>query len=426
MIITVPDSIKQFAKKYLSKLGNNKSELLPLYVAGFLLGVGKRTYTTLGSTIFLEQRHKTAVSKFFRRKTFNSREILDDVLKKIIFEELKLHGMSGEWVLLIDGTCTRRGGFTKIGNAIQYKEKKQSIKGRSTKAHTFVMGELISPHGRRYPVRFSFYTKDYCKEKNIPYKTQNDIAMEIVDLFRQFLPPVVQLVVIADSYFDSKKMFECTDRKNTVFITSTDRDRTHKLRYGTEKLHERAKDMKKPRTFILTKGDEPYTRKQCRFSHPEMKGKIKQRYSVTGEALNVSGIGKCRVVYSWKKKSGKNNSGQSLRVILCSNTSWSDEKVAEFYALRWQIEIFFRELKSDLGLNDFCGQDFESFERYVDVCLLSFVFLEWHRAMKIEATHSRKEKSQLTIIRTRGLKSLIRQEAVQETFRALERLKLVA
>jgi len=426
MVVRVPESIKQFAKKYLSNLGNSKSELLPLYMAGFLLGVGKRTYTTLGSTVFLEQRHKTAVSKFFRRKTFNSGKIIGDALRKTILEELKLSGMKQEWILLIDGTCTRRGGFTKIGNAIKYREKNNSGRGRSTKAHTFVMGVLFSPHGKRYPVRFSFYTKEYCKNKNIPYKTQNDIAIEIIELFRRILPSAAKLVVIADSYFDSKKIFGYIDRSNTIFITSADRDRTSKHRYGTEKLHERTKNMKRLRTFVLTKGGEPYTQEQCRFSHPEMRGKIKQKYRITGEALNVSGVGKCRVVYSWKKKSDRRKSGESLRVILCSDPSWPDEKVTEFYAMRWQIEIFFRELKSDMGLSDFCGQDFESFERYIDICLLSFLFLEWHRSMKIVASRSRREKSQLKILRTRGMKILIRHEATRQTFLEVKRLKLVA
>ena len=34
------------------------------------------------------------------------------------------------------------------------------------------------------------------------------------------------------------------------------------------------------------------------------------------------------------------------------------------YALRWQIEVFFRELKSDMGLEDDSGGDFRAYERF--------------------------------------------------------------
>jgi len=111
---------------------------------------------------------------------------------------------------------------------------------------------------------------------------------------------------------------------------------------------------------------------------------------------------------------------------MCSDPSWPDEKGAEFYALRWQIEIFFRERKSDLGLCDFTGQDFESYERYVDVCLMAFLFLEWFRASRMKIARTRKEIGRWKVARTRGLKILVRQEALSESFRLIRTQKLVA
>ena len=44
------------------------------------------------------------------------------------------------WSLGIDGVSTRRGGFTRIASALKFKAKNCNQKGRSSKAHTFVMG----------------------------------------------------------------------------------------------------------------------------------------------------------------------------------------------------------------------------------------------------------------------------------------------
>ena len=56
------------------------------------------------------------------------------------------------WVFILDGTATKRGSYTKIENALQYREKSTKSKGKSTKAHTFLMGLLITDTGARIPV----------------------------------------------------------------------------------------------------------------------------------------------------------------------------------------------------------------------------------------------------------------------------------
>jgi len=424
MLFKVPNSIKLFIEIYAGKLGNEKSRLIPLYMAGILFSPGKRTMTSLGSSILSDQRHKTAVCKFFRRKTFCSRDILLRILKRLISEELKTYGPAGEWVLIIDGTCTRRGSFTKIANAVQYKTKDSSNKGVSTKAHTFVMGILVSPRGIRYPLRSSYYTKEYCKENRVALKTQNEIAAELYREFRKFLPYRVNMVVLADSFFDSKTMFQAIDRSNTVYLTPADRDRNCNLRYGTEKLHERGKKRKNLTTLTVQEGLEPRTSGQRRFARTDRVGKSENVYRITGETLEIPGAGLCRVVYSWKKKPRTRE--YSYRVLLCSDPSWSNEKIAEFYALRWQVEMFFRELKSELGIGDFSGQDFEAFERFVDVCLLAFMFLEWHRVELAAKTRSLKEKGRLKVIRTRGMIAKIREDENKLLLMEAKRLNLVA
>jgi len=308
----------------------------------------------------------------------------------------------------------------KIENAQQYRKKKKSSKGKSTKAHTFLMGLLLTPIGFRIPfLRYTYYTKSYCRKHKIKFKKQTELAILMIRELLTYLPDKITPVVVADNYFDTKEIFAfCKDEENNVvFITRANKARTYVNAKGSRKLYHKGKHGKSQKDFkkfISIRGEEIWTAKHCRYSSHGMKKKQKHVYRVAGETLDVSDLGDTRVVFSWKKKMNKENK-ESFVVLLCSDISFPDEKIVELYSLRWQIEIYFRELKSDLGMADFAGRDFKAFERFIDLCLISYTFLEWYRFKKIKSTKSRKEKSSIEQMRTRGLQNLLRKEATKES-----------
>ena len=57
--------------------------------------------------------------------------------------------------------------------------------------------------------------------------------------------------------------------------------------------------------------------------------------------------------------------------------------VVELYSLRWQIELFFKELKSILGFHQYQFQSFDSVEGWVSVVLTTFLYLEWYRVQQM-------------------------------------------
>lgn len=423
MLIKAPELIKRFSEIFLSGLPNNKGDQLADYISGILSAPGKKTLTVLGSIMIGNTRHKTVVSKFFRRNGFKSSEILYNCAKQMIRDTLKSDKIIGDLVLLIDGTSTRRGGFTKIANALQYREKNPSAKGVSTKAHTFVIGLLIIPVvGIRIPFRLSYYTKEYCKNKKINYKKQSELAVELISMVRKIIPWNKKLIVVADSYFDAKSIYSKIDKENTVFITAIDKGRVCQISNGTEKIHNRGKAKKDYKKFILTKGKEVWTSVQSRSSQTGLKEEKRMiKFRISGEVLRLSGAGDVSVAYSWKKKGKK----EYFKALLCTDINWSPEKIAEYYLLRWQIEIFFRELKSELGLTDFSGQSFEAFERFADLCLLSFIFLEWMRTQLIQMIKSRKDTGEIFRLRSHGLKIKLQEIAFAET-RSMVLQKIVA
>jgi hypothetical protein len=82
--------------------------------------------------------------------------------------------------------------------------------------------------------------------------------------------------------------------------------------------------------------------------------------------------------------------------------------------------LFFKELKSTLGLDQYRFREFVKVERWVELCLITFVYLEWYRAEQLSSKAlSEKQRKWWQVQRAHGLCVSIRQ-ATEE--KELERL----
>ena len=125
-------------------------------------------------------------------------------------------------------------------------------------------------------------------------------------------------------------------------------------------------------------------------------------------------LGSAHIVYSWKSpvfRPRRDSSRETFKVLVCNDPKMSAKKVVEWYEIRWQIEVYFRELKSQLGLSDYVGQDFPAFERHVDLVMLAFLSQEWQRMKILGKTRSRKFKGQLKNARITFMQDLLEQDA---------------
>ena len=58
--------------------------------------------------------------------------------------------------------------------------------------------------------------------------------------------------------------------------------------------------------------------------------------------------------------------------------------MVEWYELRWQIELFFRELKSRMQFGCYVLRKFEAVERYLDLLLMGMLLLEQQRLLDLQ------------------------------------------
>jgi hypothetical protein len=64
-------------------------------------------------------------------------------------------------------------------------------------------------------------------------------------------------------------------------------------------------------------------------------------------------------------------------VFLTNNFSWSAQTIADLYRCRWQIEVFFKELKQTLQLADFLGHSAGAVKWQVWTALLAYLLLRF-------------------------------------------------
>ena len=72
-----------------------------------------------------------------------------------------------------------------------------------------------------------------------------------------------------------------------------------------------------------------------------------------------------------------------MKLLMTNAKHLSARQVCELYRLRWQIELFFKELKSTLGMSQYSFKDFEAVESWMGIVLITFCYLEWTRRSKL-------------------------------------------
>lgn len=78
---------------------------------------------------------------------------------------------------------------------------------------------------------------------------------------------------------------------------------------------------------------------------------------------------------------------ERVMVFLTNNLEWSAGSVADLYRCRWQIEVFFKQIKQTLQLADFLGHNANAVKWQLWMALLVYVLLRF-QAWRTNWTHS--------------------------------------
>lgn len=64
----------------------------------------------------------------------------------------------------------------------------------------------------------------------------------------------------------------------------------------------------------------------------------------------------------------------ALRAFICTDTSLNDEDILNHYAHRWQIEVFFKQMKHYFGLDKFMIRSTKAIDRFLMILSLAHFF----------------------------------------------------
>jgi Transposase DDE domain len=397
-MVMVADSLPGL-KRWTAGLGLKDSAKLLLIrvVVAFLLHAGRMSCLQAAGVVRCEARHRAQISRFLARPRWRKLNI-NSILRQRLLEREAADGL---FVYIIDATLTSQAGKKTENTYSTGNRKKRPRKGRrygkykhaQKNCHSFTMGLLVTPSGTRIPFCKPYHEREYCKKKGLVHRTTAEAAAELI---RELpLPEGARVIVLGDTAYDSEVVRDACGDRGYSWIFPSNPERVLAGPKGKRpKVRSLLKDWSKwsRQTVRLAPGQGPYAVYR-RLSPHRIGPKAKPRaYYAHQERRRVHSVGEVRLVFSTTKKDLKTATPDDVKILMTNDLRLSVRDVIELYSLRWQIELFFKELKSTLGFHQYQFQKFEPVEAWAELALTTFMYLEWYRVQRMSRRDSSDEE----------------------------------
>ena len=388
-MVMVADSLPGL-KRWTAGLGlRDSAKLLVIrMVVTFLLHAGRMSCLRAAGAVRCETRHRAQISRFLARPRWRKLDINSILQQKLLEQEAS----DGLFLFLVDATLNSQAGKKTENTYSTGNRKRRPRKGRrygkkkhaQKNCHSFTMGLLITPSGIRIPFCKPYYTHEYCKKTGRAHRTTAEAA---ADLIRELpLPEEAQVIVLGDTAYDSEAVQKACQDRSYSWIVPCNPERVLAGPKGKRpKVRSLLKDWSQwsRQTIRLAPGQGSYAVYR-RLSPHRIGPKAKPRaYYAHQERRRVHSVGEVRLVFSTTQKDLPTATPDDVKILMTNDLRLSVRAVIELYSLRWQIELFFKELKSTLGFHQYQFQKFEPVEGWAELALTTFMYLEWYRVQQM-------------------------------------------
>ncbi|MEK7996399.1 MAG: transposase, partial [Planctomycetota bacterium] len=416
MLFGVPTEVKKFFAPVVKHTSRPIRRALPAMVLAFLLAPHYRRLKTIAGMVLGHRCHVSTISRRLVNphwKTWNWYSVLyEQGLKETNdWERRVAQKKRRHWMIVVDGT--HHGSVGECMENLVLMSRRKDPRRRSTRQHIFLLGMILTDRGGRIPLpRRSYYTKAYCQKHGKPYRTLNQLTAIMLDHVR--IPEDVEVTVVFDSAFDAEGIHQVCRRRDfrEVFPLDPNRNLASQEEVPAEALPgqkvvawTRTWDCAEFELLDLQVKNEDHVYFRRRHVDNLRVNKTQRRYAVAARHATVSKLGACLILASYKenprvplladqsadweayhiplvssrKSSKKVPSRWHGKVLACTDVTATARQVVEWYEVRWQIELLFRELKSRMQFGCYVLMSFEAVERYLDFLLMGLLLLEHQR-----------------------------------------------
>jgi hypothetical protein len=313
---------------------------------------------------------------------------------------LALESRRGKFLFLVDATMVSQAGKKTQNTYSTGNRGRRRAKGRRynkkkivyKKCHSFTFGLLITPSGMRIPFEIPHYTREYAEANGLPHRTTAEAAAALIAALP--LPVGAEVVVIGDTAYDAAVVREACAARGYTWIVPANPERVYEGPRGERpKLRSRLTDWARMSlaTIRLRASTGKYVRYR-RLSRWRVGPKQKPRvYYASQENQEVRNVGRVQLVFSTMKKDLTRATPDDVKILMTNAMDLSLTEIIELYSLRWQIELFFKELKSTLGFSQYSFQRFAAVRAWVEIAVTTVLFLEQERAARLANRRLSKE-----------------------------------
>lgn len=396
----------------------------------FIMHRGRMSCSQAVGCIASETFHRGQLTRFLARPRWQR----DDFNAPLRFALLQLEARKGRFFFVIDATLSSQSGRKTQNTHSTGNRKRRPRKGRRynqkkvtpKRCHSFTFGLLITPSGYRLPWQIPHYTKEYCAQEGLQHRTTAEAA---ADLIRSLpLPDDADVVVLGDTAYDSSDVHQACEDRGYIWIVPVNPERVYEGPTGQRpQVRSRLKDwtslsLKTIRLRASTGKYANYRRLSKWRVGPKQKPRVYHAYQ---EKCAVRNVGCVQLVFSTMKPNLKRATPDDVKILMTNAQDLSVSEVIEMYSLRWQIELFFKELKSTFGFAQYSFEKFSAVEAWVEIAIATVLFLEHERAKRLcDRRLSKETRRWWESQRLHGLCMAYRQECEARELKYLsERLK---
>jgi hypothetical protein len=412
----MPREVKTFFSRPVADCSKPIRHALATMVLAFLLAPHRRCLKTIAGEVLGHRCHVATISRRLTNPQWRTRDwyvkLYDGLLSEVnAWERREAKGERRQWIVVID-TTYHSTLSEKMENRLVMSKRKDPAR-QTTYQHAFVMGLILTDRGARIPLpRKSYYTKDYCRKHKRRFRTTIQLAAAMIRELR--VPDDVDVLVTFDSAFDAGDIHKACRKRHFHAVFPLDPNRVlartpeqDSAWISGDKVVEWVRHWPRKEFALLelAMDNEDHVFARRRHADNLRVKKTRRQYAVAARHATVSKLGDCLIVASYKENPKVQlQPGQSAewwsyhrapisyrqedrhkparwhrKVLACTDPTATARQVVEWYEVRWQVELFFRELKSRMQFECYVLMKFEAVERYLDLLLMGLLLLEQQR-----------------------------------------------